>query len=460
MLTNSMAAPALCAALGTGGDFAEIFYQDKTGQSVSLRDGRIESALTQRIRGAGVRVFKELSCVYVYTNDVSAEGLLRAARRAADAVGSISREAAVELTGSRAANIHPVRALPLDISGARKAKLLKDACAAAKGASARIAHVQAALSCSQEEVQIFNSEGLSVGDCRVRTRLAVSAIASDGRENQTGFSGPGALMGWELFEERVDPEAAAREAALRAATMLTAKPCPAGVMPVVMDGGFGGVIFHEACGHSLEATSVALGNSEFCGRLGQRIASPRVTAVDDGTIPNEWGSLNIDDEGMPTTKLTLIENGILKNYMVDRFNGRRMGMPATGSSRRQDYTYAPTSRMRNTYIAAGSDDPEEMIASVDCGLFAKQMGGGSVNPATGEFNFSVAEGYMIRDGRIAEPVRGATLIGRGAEVLQRIDRVGPRMWMAQGMCGSVSGSIPTNVGQPRIRISEITVGGR
>ena len=188
--------------------------------------------------------------------------------------------------------------------------------------------------------------------------------------------------------------------------------------------------------------------------------SPRVTAVDDGTIESEWGSLNIDDEGTPATKLVLIENGILKNYMIDRFNGRRMKASSTGSARRQDYTFAPTSRMRNTYIAAGTDDEEEMIASVDCGLYAKQMGGGSVNPATGEFNFSVAEGYLIRDGKIAEPVRGATLIGKGAEVLQKIDRVGPHMWMAQGVCGSISGSVPTNVGQPRIRISEITVGGR
>ena len=231
-------------------------------------------------------------------------------------------------------------------------------------------------------------------------------------------------------------------------------------MPVVMDGGFGGVIFHEACGHSLEATSVAFGTSEFCGKLNTQIASPIVTAIDDGTMANEWGSTNIDDEGNPTSRLVLIENGILKNYMVDRLNGRRMNMAPTGSGRRQDYTFAPTSRMRNTFIAPGKDDENEIIATAGDALFAKKMGGGSVNPATGEFNFAVAEGYLIRDGRIAEPVRGATLIGRGADVLMKIDRVGSRMWMAQGMCGSMSGSVPTNVGQPRIRISEMTVGGR
>jgi len=231
-------------------------------------------------------------------------------------------------------------------------------------------------------------------------------------------------------------------------------------MPVVIGDGFGGVIFHEACGHSLEATSVALGMSEFCGKLGQQVAASCVTAIDDGTIPGEWGSENVDDEGTPTTRLVLIENGILKNYMVDRLNGRRMGMAPTGSARRESYQYAPTSRMRNTFIAGGSDDPAEMISTMGDGLYAAKMGGGSVNPATGEFNFAVNEGYLIRDGKIDRPVRGASLIGRGAEVLMKIDRVGRNMWMAQGMCGSASGSVPTNVGQPMIRVTDITVGGR
>ena len=190
------------------------------------------------------------------------------------------------------------------------------------------------------------------------------------------------------------------------------------------------------------------------------MADERVTAVDDGTIPNSWGSTNIDDEGMPTTKLVLIENGILKNYMIDRLNSRRMGMPPTGSGRRQSYAFAPTSRMRNTYIAAGTDVEAEIFASTGEGLYAKKMGGGSVNPATGEFNFSVSEGYLIKDGKIDRPVRGASLIGRGSEVLLKIDRVGKDMAMAQGMCGSMSGSLPTNVGQPMIRVSSMTVGGR
>ena len=267
-------------------------------------------------------------------------------------------------------------------------------------------------------------------------------------------------MGYEMFETLVDPEEAARTAAKTALVMLTAPVCPAGVMPVAIESGFGGVIFHEACGHSLEATAVALGNSEFCGKLGQRIASPVVTAIDDGTLPNEWGSLRIDDEGMPTNRLVLIENGILKNYMIDKLNAKRMKMAPTGSGRRQSYALAPTSRMRNTYIAAGNDDEAAMIATMGDGLYAKKLGGGSVDPATGIFNFAVSEGYLVKDGKIVSPVRGASLIGKGADILLQIDRVGRDMKMAQGMCGSISGSIPVNVGQPMIRVKQMTVGGR
>jgi len=236
--------------------------------------------------------------------------------------------------------------------------------------------------------------------------------------------------------------------------------CKAGSYPVVIDNGFGGVIFHEACGHSLEATSVAKGNSVFSGKLGQKIAADCVTAIDDGTLKNEWGSLNMDDEGTPTRKNILIENGILKSYLIDTLNGKKMGMASTGSSRRQNYRFAPTSRMTNTYIDAGKMKRDDIISSTDFGLYAKQMGGGSVNPGTGEFNFAVVEGYMIRNGQISEPVRGATLIGKGSEILMNIDMIADNLAMAQGMCGSISGSIPTNVGQPAIRVAKITVGGR
>ena len=242
--------------------------------------------------------------------------------------------------------------------------------------------------------------------------------------------------------------------------MVGAGYCPAGVMPVAIDNGFGGVIFHEACGHSLEASSVAYNSSQFCGKLGQKIANEKVTAIDDGTIPNAWGSINIDDEGTPARKNVLIENGVLKSYMVDKFNGRRMGMESTGNARRQSYAYTTTSRMTNTYIAPGQDENKDIIASMEYGLYAKEMGGGSVNPVTGEFNFAVNEGYIVRNGEICEPVRGASLVGKGSEIIQNIDMVGKILDMGQGMCGSSSGSVPTNVGQPMIRVSQITVGGR
>ncbi|MFR6473556.1 MAG: TldD/PmbA family protein, partial [Turicibacter sanguinis] len=242
-------------------------------------------------------------------------------------------------------------------------------------------------------------------------------------------------------------------------TMLKAGLCPSGKMPVVIDNGFGGVIFHEACGHGLEASSVSKGLSVFSSKLGQKVASEFVTAIDDGTIPNAWGSLNVDDEGTKTQRNVLIENGILKSYLVDKLNGRRMNMASTGSSRRQNYRFAPTSRMTNTFIANGPHTRAEIIANTEYGLYAKSMGGGSVNPATGDFNFAVNEGYIIRNGQIAEPVRGATLIGNGPQILHQIDMVGENLARAQGMCGASSGSIPTDVGQPALRVKEITVGG-
>lgn len=267
-------------------------------------------------------------------------------------------------------------------------------------------------------------------------------------------------MGFELFSEVVDVEALAEEAARSAVTMIHADLCPSGRMPVIIANGFGGVIFHEACGHGLEASSVAKGHSVFAGKLGQKIASDIVTAIDDGTIPNGWGSGNVDDEGTPTRRNVLIENGVLKGYLVDKLNGRRMGMEPTGSGRRQSYQYAPTSRMSNTYIANGSSTLEEMIANTEYGLYAKYMGGGSVDPATGEFNFAVREGYLIKNGKIDRPVRGGTLIGKGSEVLWKIDMVGNDLALGQGMCGAMSGLIPADVGQPCIRVSSLTVGGR
>lgn len=363
------------------------------------------------------------------------------------------------LSEKKIETIHPILYYPKDVQYERKISILKNAYSGAKNYNSDISQVISSYSDKEQNILIANTDGLYVEDKRIRTRLGVSAVASKENENQTGFQGPGRHMGIEMFET-IDAEAAGIEAARIAHTMLHAKNCPAGNMTVAIDNGFGGVIFHEACGHALEATAVAKGNSVFAGKLGQKIASSKVTAIDDGTIPNAWGSLNIDDEGNKTQKNVLIENGILKGYMIDKLNGRRMNMEPTGSSRRQSYKYQPTSRMTNTYIAAGTDKPEDIIKSIDNGLYAKKLGGGSVNPVTGEFNFSVQEGYLVKNGAIQEPVRGASLIGKGSDVLMEIDMVGDNLELAQGVCGSSSGSIPTNVGQPMIRVKNITVGGR
>ena len=461
MLSQSVCQRVLSRALSLGGSFAELFFEDTKTFGLTLRSGVIENAAVSRPRGAGIRIYDGLRSIYVYTCDVSEAGLLRAAERAAAAVTDTKGSGRDILLHARTfTDRHPGRLSVLGVAAQRRADILRAADSAARGVSDRITQVTCGLLAREQHVLIANSEGLYTGDTRTYTRLTCSAIASDGTENQTGMEGPGALMGFELFENRVDPAETGRKAAKTAVTMLDAPYVNAGEMPVVIAGGFGGVIFHEACGHSLEATSVEPGMSEFAGKLGERIAAPCVTAIDDGTMANEWGSENIDDEGMETTRLMLIENGVLKNYMIDRLNGLKMGMAPTGSGRRESYAYAPTSRMRNTYIAAGHDDEEEMIRTMGDGLYAAQMGGGSVNPATGEFNFSVREGYLVKDGKIVSPVRGASLIGKGSEILMRIDRVGREMTMGQGMCGSRSGSVPTNVGQPTIRVSRLTVGGK
>ncbi|GHU72906.1 regulatory protease [Clostridia bacterium] len=461
MVKRQLAERALLKALSTGGDFAELFFEDRLNDSITLQGGKVEIVNTGRLHGAGVRVFKGIRSIYAYTNDFDEAGLLACAGQAASALHESEGKALtdIRLMGSVAANLHPVGKLPGDVSHAWRVDRLRAAHSIMTGKSAEITQTVNRYIDWDQSVTIANSEGLFVSDRRVYSRAVLSAVASDGTENQTGYVGPGALKGAE-FIEGLDIEKLAGEAADMALTMLHARQCPAGVMPVVIDNGFGGVIFHEACGHSLEATSVARGLSEFAGKIGQKIAADCVTAIDDGTMPGEWGSINIDDEGTPTNRLVLIENGILKNYMIDKLNARRMGMPITGSSRREGYAFAPTSRMRNTYIAAGSDSNEDMIRTMGDGLYAKTMGGGSVNPTTGEFNFAVQEGYLVKDGRVTEPVRGASLIGRGSEILLKIDRVGRDMTMAQGMCGSISGSVPTNVGQPMIRVSSLTVGGR
>jgi len=459
MISSQICQRVLGAAMATGADFAELYAENTVNHSINMIASKVDAIKDTVIAGAAIRLYKGLRSVMASTVDTSEEGLLRCARQAADALGEGNAPMDIVLTQREIADVHSVKIVPSGVANKVKVDILKQAYFAAKEYDDCITQVTGTLADVDHKILIANSEGLYAQDRQIRTRMAISAVAEQDGQTQTGFYGPGRRMGLEMFDT-VIPEQVGIRAARQAKIMAGAGYCPAGVMPVAIEGGFGGVIFHEACGHSLEASSVAYGNSQFAGKLGKKVANEKVTAIDDGTIPGAWGSVNIDDEGTPSRKNVLIEKGVLKSYMVDKFNGRRMGMEPTGNARRQGYGYTPTSRMTNTYIAAGEDKNEDIIASMEYGLYAKEMGGGSVNPVTGDFNFAVTEGYLVRNGKICEPVRGASLVGKGSDVIRNIDMVGTDMEMGQGMCGSSSGSVPTNVGQPLIRVSSITVGGR
>lgn len=459
MLKNSIIENVLSAALSTGGDFAEIFLEDKRSTSISLVSSKIERALSGRDYGLGIRIFKDFFSVYAYTNDTSEENLIKTAKEAAAALKGTRGDISINLIKKDIENRNKILLMPDTVSKKEKSDFVKEGDKHVRNYSNEISQVNISYMDHIQNIMIANSEGLKVEDQRVRTRMSIEAIARKGDIMQTGTMRPGASKGFE-FIKNLDIKAAGNEAGRIAVTMLHADECPSGQMPVIIENGFGGVIFHEACGHGLEATSVAKGNSVFAGKIGEKVANSVVTAIDDGTIANEWGTLNIDDEGTETKRNVLIEKGILKGYMIDKLNGRRMGMESTGSARRESYKYAPTSRMTNTFINKGNSKVEDMVASIDKGLYCKYLGGGSVNPATGDYNFAVLEGYMIEKGKLGKAVRGATLIGNGAETLHKIEMVGDNLAHGQGICGSISGSIPANVGQPAIKIGNITVGGR
>ena len=459
MISREICQRVLQKAVSTGADYAELFAENTVNHSISMSASRVDSVKNAVIAGAAVRVYKGMRSVMATTVDTSESGLIRCAEKAAEALGQGEAPMDIVLRERLFGDIHPIKIVPTTVTNKEKVAVLKEGYFAAKDYDECITQATGTLLDVDHNILIANSEGLYTQDRQIRTRMSISAVADKGNGTQTGGFNPGRRMGMEMFD-LIDPKSVGIRAAQQAVTMAGAGYCPAGVMPVAIDNGFGGVIFHEACGHSLEASSVAYGQSQFAGKLGQMIANEKVTAIDDGTIPNAWGSINIDDEGTPAQRNVLIEKGVLKSYMIDKFNGRRMGMASTGNARRESYSYTPTSRMTNTYIAAGEDKNEDIIASIEYGPYAKQMGGGSVNPVTGEFNFAVNEGYIIRNGVICEPVRGASLVGKGSEIIKNIDMVGTDMDMGQGMCGSSSGSVPTNVGQPLIRVSSITVGGR
>lgn len=459
MLDKRVIAETLDAALSNGADFSEVFVEQRDNQAIGLVGGLVENTVSGQDYGVGIRIIRGIESIYAYTNDTSLENLKNVAKKASFALLGNGNNHILDLRKFDTRPLLEILKYPGDISKMEKVHMLKRAHKAAKGFSDEITQVKINYMDTVQKVLIANSEGLWAEDERVRTRTSIQTIAEFGGEMQTGHFAPGASMGFEFYDT-IDLQAYATAASETAVKMIHADFAPSGKMPVVIDNGFGGVIFHEACGHGLEATSVAKGTSVFAGKIGEKIASDLVSAIDDGSIPGQWGSTRLDDEGIETRKNVLIEKGVLKGYMVDRLNSKKMNMAPTGSGRRQSYKYSPTSRMTNTYIGPGKSSFEDLIERTELGLYAKKMGGGSVNPATGEFNFAVMEGYMIENGKIGKPVRGATLIGNGLSILEKIDMVANNLEFGQGMCGSISGSIPVNVGQPALRVKSITVGGR
>lgn len=457
-----VAAKIIQKGLELKADFVEVYVEETRHSSVLFTDRKIESATAGTDFGIGIRLVYGTEVLYASTSNEDESHMIELITRLAKTRGDLgnwNKDLVYYLPEIKKVSGAVIQKNPKSIGQEKKLPLLQEADRVARSISEKIFQVSARAFDVVSEIQIFNSENLSIEDHRTLSRFTLTVTAKNDHEIYAGSETPGAQRGFEFFES-LNVAELAKKAANRALLMLSAGYIQGKKMPVVMGNGFGGVIFHEACGHPLETEAIRKKSSPFVGKLGELIAHPSVTAIDDGTIPNSWGSINVDDEGFLPEKTVLIKNGILTNYLSDRIGAMEVGVRRTGSARRESYSYSPVARMRNTYIDAGKDTLEEMIASVEDGLYAKKMGGGSVNPATGEFNFAVEEGYIIRSGKIAEPVRGATLIGKGHEILPKISMVGNDLEIAAGICGASSGSIPVTVGQPSIKVDEILVGGR
>ncbi|MFI5048138.1 MAG: TldD/PmbA family protein [Acidimicrobiia bacterium] len=460
MIEEAILQRTLQTALLHGGDFAEVFAEDRRLATARLDDGKVEEFVSGRERGAGIRVVRNETTGFAHTADLSESGLRAAAEAAASAAaqGTDGATQVVALERRESQRPHEIRVLPETVEKARKAEVLERADHAARAEADSIRQVSVTYADSRRRVLIANSDGLLVEDDRVRTRFGVNCVAVGDTGMQTGFEAPGRTLGFEIFDE-IDPEEVARIAAQRALTMLRARPAPRGKLPVVLKRGAGGVLFHEACGHGLEADLVDKDASVFRGKIGELVASPLVTLVDDGTYAREWGTYAIDDEGAPAQRNVLIENGVLTDYMWDRVRSRKAGRASSGNGRRETYQHLPMVRMTNTFLLAGDDDPDEIIRDTPHGLYCVALGGGSVDTATGDFVFGITEAYMIEDGEITEPVRAAQLIGNGPETLRLVDAVGSDFDTWAGTCGKDGQGVPVSSGQPTLRVAELTVGG-
>ncbi len=444
----------------SGGEFAEVYAEDKRSTSAALDDGRIEQVTSGRDRGAGIRVVAGETTGFAHTSDLSEAGL----RTAAAAAAAAARRGdggthTVALTRADAPRHNHIERPPDDIAKVDKVELLRRVDDAARSAGASIVQVSAGYGDSRKRVLVANSDGLLTDDEVVRCLVRISAVADGDTGMQTGFQSMGHTVGFEIFDT-VDVEELARDAARQAVTKLGARPAPSGSMPVVIKHGTGGVLFHEACGHGLEADLVGKGASVYQGKTGQVVASPLVTVVDDGTMAGEWGTLSIDDEGHRTQRNVLIQDGVLTDYMYDFLRSRKEGRAPSGNGRRQSYMHLPMVRMTNTFVTDGDTDPDEIVRSTERGVYIAKLGGGQVDTASGDFVFGMTEAYLIEHGEITEPLREANLIGNGPQALRDIDVLGNDFAMGSpGTCGKDGQGVPVGTGQPTLRVAALTIGG-
>lgn len=450
----------LGAALRTGGQFAEVYAEDKRTSSAVLDDGKVEQVTSGRDRGAGIRVVDGETTGYAHTADLSEAGLLAAA----DAASAAARHGGgganvVGLTRHDVRPVSPAAVFPETVAKADKVALLLRANDAARAAGNQIVQVSAGYGDARKRILVANSDGLLAEDDQVRSMFRVTAVASGDAGLQTGYESIGRTVGWELFD-LYDVDEVAREAARRALTKLAARPAPSGTLPVVIKQGSGGVLFHEACGHGLEADLVGKGASVFRDKVGQQVAASNVTLVDDGTMSGEWGAISIDDEGHPAQRNVLIQDGVLTDYMWDFLRSRKKGHAQSGNGRRESYLHLPMVRMTNTFVLDGDVTPADIISATDRGVYVAHLGGGQVNTATGDFVFGMTEAYLIEDGQLTDPIREGNLIGNGPQVLRDIDLLGNDFAMGSpGTCGKDGQGVPVGDGQPTLRVKALTVGG-
>jgi TldD protein len=458
MLDRDLVREVLTSALRTGARFAELFAEERRSTSARLDDGRVEDLSTGLDRGCGIRVIVGETTSYAYSNRLDADALFRAAETASAAAREGRAGAVADLTPLEPGVRHPAEKPAADVEARRKVEWLREADDAARSFSAEVRQVVVGYGDALQRVLIANSDGHWTEEERHRLRLIANVVAGRDGVMQTGFEGPAGLGGVEVLD-RYPPAETGRTAAQMAVTNLDGRPAPAGEMPVVIGPAGGGVLFHEACGHGLESDTVGKEASIYRGRLGEELASTLVTGVDDSSVPGAWGSFSFDDEGTPAQRTVLIDGGKLTGYLYDRFWGGLLDGEPTSNGRRQSYGHLPIPRMTNTSILPGETDPEAIVSDTERGLYAKVLGGGQVNPATGDFVFGVAEGYLIESGKITSPVRGANLIGNGMAILKAVDAVASDFDARPGTCGKDGQGVPVTTGSPTLRISQMTVGG-